>query len=275
MLHGVVGSKRKTFCCAHSALGIKEINFLPRRRKLKTLKALAGEQRRVRRSTSTAGKLPYGAHRVSVKTVYAPYTACAALPPERVVSCSPKLARSNYASPAERASDSGGAVERSPSSLGAVEAPGEPEPFRVVRCSLQSGSHRRGQRRRPSPLPLYPCQQVTKQHLEVSCRCADVAGMQNHRSLLRVTVSRAWAFRDHLALRRWYALLDVRRTQRVCAARRRQLDLRSLRSLPRRAVACDGRPHRPKRLRLPNDEAMTPNGRCLTPSAANRVLRRH
>ncbi len=68
VLHGVSGSKRKTFAVRIPALGIKEITFYLDRRKVKTLKASQASNGEFKINIDP-GKLSYGGHRVSVKTV--------------------------------------------------------------------------------------------------------------------------------------------------------------------------------------------------------------
>ena len=77
VLHGVSGSKRKTFAVRIPALGIKEITFYLDGRKIKTLKASQASNGQFKINISP-GKLSYGAHRVSVKTVMTD-NACAAI----------------------------------------------------------------------------------------------------------------------------------------------------------------------------------------------------
>ncbi len=77
VLHGVSGSKRKTFAVRIPALGIKEITFYLDGRKVKTLKASQASNGEFKVNINP-GKLSYGAHRVSVKTVMTD-NACAAI----------------------------------------------------------------------------------------------------------------------------------------------------------------------------------------------------
>jgi hypothetical protein len=77
VLHGVLGSKRKTFAVRVPALGIKEITFYLDGRKIKTLTSSQASNGEFKIKIDPR-KLSYGAHRVSVKIVTSEST-CAAI----------------------------------------------------------------------------------------------------------------------------------------------------------------------------------------------------
>ena len=67
VLHGASGSKRSAFTVHIPALGIKEITFYLDGKKIKTLSAAQAKNGEFDVKIDP-GKLPYGAHKVSVKT---------------------------------------------------------------------------------------------------------------------------------------------------------------------------------------------------------------